>query len=907
MSRSRTLPAALLITLALLGLPGRSTPAQTWRDDARHLGTTARVLLIGTRPEDEDNALIAWLSLGRHIETAYLSLTRGESGVNRIGGESEAALAVVRTAELLAERERDGARQYFTRAYDFGHTDSDSIVDVAWPHDVLLEDVVSIVRAFRPHVIIALTRADDPDATRRAAARLAGEAFALAADSVTMPASTTARLAAWRVGRLFTLVPAESSGLPIDVGEFDRSAGKSYAELGAEIRRLQRTQGAPPAPSLGRIERRLRLDSTRAGTAPTLFGAIDTTLARFHEGIPSDAIAHLDTLRTLIALAATVAAREPGSGEPGSGEPGSGEAGSGAPTRDEENGPASPDSLATLLARVARRTSDVRLALPCTDVDGVPACSGDQSDLARALIHIRERATRAMLGAAGLVIDGTVERELVAARDSVLVTATVYNGGARPVVVGRLAATAKRMLTPLMRDTALEVPPGEVATRSGRVIVTVPSFHWWQIQGLREGSYVHAVHGGPGRVNVIPQLIAGEDAITESSLEATVAIGGVDVPVIVRPLVYRGPTAQRGDVRRPLAGVPATSVILEQTAEFVRAGRPIDRLFRVFVKSDRSATDTLEVMLELPRGIRADSATRTVVLPPFASRNVFFRLHGVPRAGTDTIGASARHREPASSGDRSVGVRPAGSGDIILGAITHEYPHIPAQQFVRFANDRIEAVDLRIPSSLAVVYVKGDEDLRKPLSQLGIMVQTLDASLLPVVDLSRVTTVLIGAGALADDAMAGAIPALQSFMRRGGTLVVFPGGAEVASSGLFPYPIVFDGLTTRVVRDPAAPMRVAGSAASIARWPNPVTRADLERWVGVRARGIPASFDPRYATAFVVGDDGEPATGTLLMARVGKGQIIYTALTLDQQIAAVNPGAARLLVNLLSAGLASAR
>jgi LmbE family N-acetylglucosaminyl deacetylase len=171
-------PIAVTALLALTLSPSRAI-AQEWRETAAHLGTTARVLIIGTRPEDEDNALIAWLSLGRHVETAYLSLTRGESGVNVIGTERDAPLAIVRTAELLAERQRDGARQYFTRAYDFGSTSVDSIVDAAWPHDSLLKDVVSVVRAFRPHVVISLVaERGERDATRRLTARLAAEAWA---------------------------------------------------------------------------------------------------------------------------------------------------------------------------------------------------------------------------------------------------------------------------------------------------------------------------------------------------------------------------------------------------------------------------------------------------------------------------------------------------------------------------------------------------------------------------------------------------------------------------------------------------------------------------------------------------------------------------------------------------------
>ena len=42
------------------------------------LGTTGRVLTVAAHPDDEDTQFIAWLTRGRHVETAYLSLTRGD-------------------------------------------------------------------------------------------------------------------------------------------------------------------------------------------------------------------------------------------------------------------------------------------------------------------------------------------------------------------------------------------------------------------------------------------------------------------------------------------------------------------------------------------------------------------------------------------------------------------------------------------------------------------------------------------------------------------------------------------------------------------------------------------------------------------------------------------------------------
>src|SRR5690242_18522957 len=185
-----------------------------WREEAAAVGTTARVLIIGAHPDDEDNALIAWLSLGRHVETAYLSLTRGENGINIGGREREALLGMVRTAELLAERKRDRARQYFTRAYDFGRAKNDSVVYAAWPRDSLLEDVVTVLRAFRPHVVISLFAGDNTDryGHHQVAGRLAREAFMLAGDTVRFPAARSSQLGAWSVGSLYQPVDSANTG-----------------------------------------------------------------------------------------------------------------------------------------------------------------------------------------------------------------------------------------------------------------------------------------------------------------------------------------------------------------------------------------------------------------------------------------------------------------------------------------------------------------------------------------------------------------------------------------------------------------------------------------------------------------------------------------------------------------------
>ncbi len=848
-----------------------ATATADWRAAASHLGSSSRVLLIGTRPEDDDNALVAWLSLGRHIETAFLSMTRGESGVNVIGAENEFPLGSVRTAELLGSRSRDHAHQYFSRAYDFGFTSSDSVVGAMWPKDSLLRDVVSVIRAYKPHVIIVLaSESGERDATRRVTARLAAEAFTLAADSLRMPSAGTSRLSVWSPSRLFTRIDTATAPATIvlNVGEVDGATGRSFAELGAEFRKVQRTQGGVLSPPIGLVARYLRLDSSRVGSGQSLFGRLDTTLARFLVLTQPQLAAQVDSLRREIDAVVAVS-----------------------------HGTAA--ELAVAFARVARRASVVRLATPCRDESGVPACAEVLGDLAVALNSIRERATHAMMGAAGLVIDGVVDRQIVAAGDSVPVAVALFNGGTRAVELRRLAAFGPGRLSVMLRDTSITVLPDSVASWSTSLRMPSPTYFWWQINGLVEGTRLHDVRTTT-RNPVISRLISGEDRIATSGVEATIAVDDVEVPIIIGPLSYRSPTMLRGDVTRPLIGVQGTSVLLDRGAEYERAATPIDRVFRVHVSSARDAVDTVMVRLAVPVGLRVDTVARRVALPPFGARNVFFRVQGSLPVGEHQLTATA---QSVANLTRS----PSPPPEVRAGVVVRDYAHIPSQNFVRIATDRLEAVNLRVPPTLKVAYVRGFEDLREPLSQLKVNTQVFAPLLLAVFDLRRFTAILVGAGVLSGEGAEIVVPTLQAFARNGGTVVVLPGGEELARSGLFNYDLHF-GASPRRVNDPAAIVRVTEPTSPLLNWPNVLTARDFARWFGYRARGMPASFDPHFAAPISIDDPGQtPLNGGILVTWIGKGTIIYSSLSLDLQLDVAHPGAARLLVNLLSAGLATAR
>ena len=256
------------IVLALVGsmifaapnqVAAQSSQAAQWR----------RVLVIGAHPDDEDSQLISWLQRGGNAETAYLSLTRGDGGQNLIGNELGEALGVIRTEELLAARRVDGAHQYFTRAYDFGFSKSAEETFRHWPKDSLLNDVVKIVRAFKPQIILAIFSGTPRDGhgQHQVSAILAREAYESSGDTKRFPESEFGP--AWTVSKFYRDAWfINQPTLRINVGEYDPTLGKSYAEIAGESRSQHRSQGFGTSQPKGVVWAGVMRDATRvnAGT-----------------------------------------------------------------------------------------------------------------------------------------------------------------------------------------------------------------------------------------------------------------------------------------------------------------------------------------------------------------------------------------------------------------------------------------------------------------------------------------------------------------------------------------------------------------------------------------------------------------------------------------------------------------
>ena len=239
----------------------------------KQLGANKRVLVIGAHPDDEDTELLAILSRGMGVRAAYLSLSRGEGGQNLIGPELGPELGIIRTEELLAARQLDGARQFFTRAYDFGFSKTADETFRFWPRDSLLVDVLAVIRRFRPQIVVSIFSGTPRD----------GHGQHQVAGIVARQAFETLRDSSWGPVKLYRAAWSDTGAttLRLDGGALDPLAGRSYHQIAMAGRSRHRSQDMGQFERAGPSVDRLAFVEWRDGRRGTkdgdgLFAGVDT-------------------------------------------------------------------------------------------------------------------------------------------------------------------------------------------------------------------------------------------------------------------------------------------------------------------------------------------------------------------------------------------------------------------------------------------------------------------------------------------------------------------------------------------------------------------------------------------------------------------------------------------------------
>jgi LmbE family N-acetylglucosaminyl deacetylase len=886
-----------LVTLAAISIAASSAPAQDRGAPhldqlVRGLATTARVLVIAAHPDDEDTQAIAWLARGKRVETAYLSLTRGDGGQNLIGNDLGEGLGMIRTEELLAARRVDGGRQYFTRAFDFGFSKNAEETAKHWPQDTILSDIVTVIRAFRPHVIYSIwtgTRADG-HGHHEMSGILAKQAFAAAGD--TMRFNVRKHGEPWRPLKLYL----RGNAIPLPTQEFDPVLGRSYLDIAVDSRSQHRSQGfadvalrsitpVPGAPE-GRRNGLWGGSLVRAMTwvnrdvdslsEKSIFDGIDTTFKRLLEHAPVRVQDNLEgvSIKADSAMAALDFRQ--------------------------------PWRVAPILARLAHAVQQVRsqmyrcqlrtqgAVIVRASAAPTPRCTAGELDLDASLDALERRATQALLAAAELQIEARATREFVAFGDSIPVTVSVMNHGRLPVLITDLRITGG----PRTGFNETLVRPDSGLTVVHQVIGLPDARPWWT-GGEREKGYFlekSSPIDGLARVSydrgsLVPAAAVSEDARRLTDLRLTIELGGVSVVVNAGSVIHRVADPLLGVQDRPLSGVPAVTLEFDRNLEWIPASKLINRILRLTLKSFSDQPQTFSFRTLMAPGLKVDSLPASMTLPPRAQQEIFLRLTGTMKEGRYPFGVAGEYANGAKFAE---------------GFSSTIYPHIRPIHRFRTSALYFQVVDVEVPQRLTVAYIQGvGDDNAVYLRQLGVPVTVIQPAELPQWDLSRFSTVVVGPRAAeANRGLLAYAPRLLDFAKAGGTLVVQYGQTPTSTPQLFPYPMEWQQPSAQRVTVEEAPVTVLDPRSKVLTFPNRIGEKDWAEWVQERAVYMPSKIDPKYQTPLEMHDPNEPENrGAIVMTPLGKGMYVYTTLALFRQVPNAVPGSARLFVNLLSAGV----
>jgi hypothetical protein len=230
------------------------------------------------------------------------------------------------------------------------------------------------------------------------------------------------------------------------------------------------------------------------------------------------------------------------------------------------------------------------------------------------------------------------------------------------------------------------------------------------------------------------------------------------------------------------------------------------------------------------------------------------------------------------------------------------YDHIPLIRY--FKPSVIKPVTASIVTTgKKVGYIAGAGDaMPEALKQMGYSVVLLDEHSITAANLKSLDAIITGIRAYNIHSwLSGKYDVLMNYVKDGGNLIVqFNTNNQVGPvrAKIGPYP--FNISRTRVSEEDAK-VEFLLPKHPVVNIPNKITPEDFTGWVQERSVYEADQVDSSFVMPLGMNDKGEKlGKGSLIIARHGKGNFVYTGLALFRQLPAGATGAYKLLANLVA-------
>ena len=231
------------------------------------------------------------------------------------------------------------------------------------------------------------------------------------------------------------------------------------------------------------------------------------------------------------------------------------------------------------------------------------------------------------------------------------------------------------------------------------------------------------------------------------------------------------------------------------------------------------------------------------------------------------------------------------------------YDHIPTITYFPTASTKI--VPLAVQNSAKHIgYIDGAGDkIPEALVELGATVTHLTESDITADNLKQFDAIVVGIRAYnMYSYLTEKNDIFNAFVAQGGNLVVqYLKSNQVGIKPVKVGPYKFSVNSGKRVTQEEVPVIFTLPNHIVLNNPNKITASDFENWVQERSTYQSDNFDAHFEAPLTMNDKGEaPSNGSLLIAPYGKGNMVYLSLVLFRQLPAGNPGAYKLLANIIS-------
>jgi LmbE family N-acetylglucosaminyl deacetylase len=230
------------------------------------------------------------------------------------------------------------------------------------------------------------------------------------------------------------------------------------------------------------------------------------------------------------------------------------------------------------------------------------------------------------------------------------------------------------------------------------------------------------------------------------------------------------------------------------------------------------------------------------------------------------------------------------------------YDHIPAQFVLSNAETKILNININ-KGGTNIGYIPGaGDEIPACLKQIGYKVTELSDQMIEKENLNGYDAIVTGVRAYnTNERLQIYHPKLMEYIKNGGNLIVQYNtnnriGPVKAVIGPYSFTISRERVT-----DENAKMNLLDVAHPAFTSPNKIEAKHFDNWVQERGIYFASELDTNYKTLISTNDANETANnGSLIVAKYGKGNFVYTGLAFFRQLPAGVEGGYQLFVNLLS-------